>query len=125
MRIGDRPDLNSPNTQSRSRLRGLSTSGNYRKSGGNLLFFVAMDGKSWPPIRAQVLGDIISDSFRAYKNEDFGAFLADLVKVFDQLGSLLKVGAYGDDLTNVVVSCQLHRTDIDLDEVVQKILSWW
>ena len=84
-----------------------------------------MDGKSWPPIRAQVLGDIISDSFRAYKNEDFGAFLADLVKVFDQLGSLLKVGAYGDDLTNVVVSCQLHRTDIDLDEVVQKILSWW
>lgn len=81
-----------------------------------------MDGKGWPSVGAQVLGDIISNSFGAHEDENFGAFLADLVQVFDQLVPLLKVGTDGNNLTNVVVSCQFHRANIDLNKVIQEIL---
>lgn len=81
-----------------------------------------MDGKGWPSVCAQVLGDLISNTLGAHEDEDFGAFLADLVEVFDQLGPLLKVGADRDNLTNVMVSCEFHRANVDLDKVVQEIL---
>jgi hypothetical protein len=67
-----------------------------------------MDGKGWPSVCAQVLGNIISNAFSAYEDKDFGAFLADLVKVFDQLCPLLEVGTNGNNLTNVVVGRQFH-----------------
>jgi len=81
-----------------------------------------MDGKGWPSVRAQVLGDVIRNSFGAHEDEDFGAFLADLVEVFNQLGPLLKVGADRNDLTNVVVSCKFHRANVDLNKIVQEVL---
>lgn len=81
-----------------------------------------MDSKGWPPVRAQVLRDIIGNPFGAHENEDLGTFLADLVKVLNQLGPLLKVGADRNNLTDVVVGCQLHRANVHLDEVVQEIL---
>lgn len=81
-----------------------------------------MDGKSWPPVRTQVFCDLISNSFGAHEDEYFGAFLADLVQVFDQLGPLLEVGTNRNNLTNVVVSRQFHRTNIDLNKVAQEIL---
>ena len=81
-----------------------------------------MDGKCWPSIRTQVLGDVISNPLSAHEDEDFRAFLTDLIKVFNQFGSLLEVGADRNDLANVMVSCQFHRANIDLNEVVQEIL---
>ena len=81
-----------------------------------------MDGKSRPAICTQVLGDLISNSLGAHKDEDFGAFLADLVQMFDQLGPFLKIGTDRNNLTNVVISCQFHRAHVDLNKVIQEIL---
>lgn len=82
-----------------------------------------MDGKGWPSVRAQILGDLVGDSLGAHEDKDFGTFLTDLIKMFDQLGPLLKVGTDRNDLTNVVVSCQFHRANIDLNKVAQEILN--
>lgn len=86
------------------------------------LFFVTVDGQRGPSVLTEVLSNIVSDTLSADENEDFGILLLNLLKVLDKLGALLKVAADFDDLLNVVVGGEFERTDVDLNEVAQKVL---
>ena len=81
-----------------------------------------MNGECWPTVLTKVFRDLVCDSLSADKDENLSVLSADDIKMFDQLGALLKVAADFDDLGDVMVCCELHRTNIDLDKVFQKIL---
>ena len=88
----------------------------------NALFLVTMNGECWPTVLTKVFRDVVCDPLSANKDENLSVLSADDIKMFDQLGALLKVAADFDDLGNVMVRCELHRTNIDLDKVFQEIL---
>ena len=81
-----------------------------------------MNGECRPAVLTKVLRDIICDPLSANKDENLSVLSADDIEMFDQLGTFLKVAADFDDLGNVMVRCELHRTNIDLDKVFQEIL---
>lgn len=81
-----------------------------------------MDGKRWPAILAQILGNVVRNSLRADKDQDLGVLLADLVEVLDKLGSLLEVTADLDNLLDAVIGGELGRADVNLNEILQEIL---
>lgn len=81
-----------------------------------------MNGECWPTVLTKVFRDIVCDPLSADKNENLSVLSANDIKMLDQLGAFLKVAADFDDLGNVMVRCELHRTNIDLDEVFQEIL---
>lgn len=81
-----------------------------------------MNSKSWPAVLAKVLGNVVCDTLSTDEDENFRILLADLVEVLNELGSLLKVAANFNDLSDVVVSRQFHRADVDLNEIAQEIL---
>jgi hypothetical protein len=88
----------------------------------NSLFLITMNGECWPTVLTKVFRDVVCDSLSADKDENFSVLSADNIKMFDQLGAFLKVAADFDDLGYVMVCCELHRTNIDLDKVFQEIL---
>jgi len=86
-----------------------------------LLLLVSVDGQRRPSVLPQKLGQVVGDPLRTDKDQDLGVLLRDLVEVLDELASLFKVGADGDFLGDVVVGLQLHRTDVDLDQVLLEV----
>lgn len=82
-----------------------------------------MDGQSGPSILTEILSDVVGDTLCANENENFSIFLADLIEVLNELGSLLKVTADFDDLLNVVICGQFKRTNVDLDKIAQEVLN--
>ena len=87
------------------------------------LFLVTMNGECWPTVLTKVFRNVVCDPLSADKNENLGVLSADDIKMFDQLGAFLKVAADFDDLSNVMIRCELHRTNINLDKVFQEILA--
>lgn len=81
-----------------------------------------MNGECWPAVLTKVFRNLVCDPLCADKNENLSVLSADDIKMFDQLGAFLKVTADFDDLGDVMVRCELHRTNIDLDKVFQEIL---
>lgn len=81
-----------------------------------------MDGQCRPSILTEVLRDVVRDTLSTDKDEHLRVLLADLIEVLDELATLLKVTHDLNDLLNVVVRCKLHRTDVDLDEVLEEVL---
>jgi hypothetical protein len=81
-----------------------------------------VNSECWPTVLTKVFRDVICDPLSADKDENLGILSADDIKMFDQLRAFLKVAADFDDLGNVMVRCELHRTNIDLDKVFQEIL---
>ena len=86
------------------------------------LFLVAVDCERRPTVLAEVLGNVICDTLRANEDEDLCVFLRDLFEVLAELRPLLKVTYDLNDLLDVVVRGELHGADVDLDEVLQKVL---
>ena len=120
--MGERPALNSPRTQSRSRLSINQFQKSYRETSDDLLFLVTVDSKGGPTILTKVFRNIISYSLRAHENENLGVLAADLIEMLDEFTTLFKVRAYLDNLLYVMVCSEFHGTDVDLDEIVKKIL---
>ena len=81
-----------------------------------------MNGKRRPAILAKVFRDIIRDPLSANKDENLSILSADDIKMLDQLGTLLKVTADFNELCDVMICRELHRTNIDLNKVPQEIL---
>jgi hypothetical protein len=81
-----------------------------------------MNGECWPTVLTKVFRDIVCDPLSADKYENFGVLSADDIKMLDQLRAFLEVAADFDDLGNVMVRREFHRTNIDLNEVLQEIL---
>ena len=81
-----------------------------------------MDGQCRPSILTEVLRDVICNALRPDEDENLGVLLADLLEVLDELRPLLKVTYDLNDLLDVVVRSKFHRTDVDLDEVLQEVL---
>jgi hypothetical protein len=81
-----------------------------------------MDSKGGPAVLSEILCQVIGDPFRASENQNFGVLLTYLVKVLDQFATFLEVGANFDDLLNVMVGCEVHGPNVDLNEVFQEIL---
>lgn len=81
-----------------------------------------MDSKSWPSVLTEVFGDVVRNTFRSDEYQYLGILSTDLIKMFDQFGALLEIAADFNELLNVVVGGELHRSDVDLDHVFQEIL---
>ena len=121
--MGERPALNSPKTQSRSRLfRSHQDQRKILRERWYALLLVSVDGQCRPSILTEVLRDVVRDTLSTDKDEHLRVLLADLIEVLDELATLLKVTHDLNDLLNVVVRCKLHRTDVDLDEVLEEVL---
>ena len=88
----------------------------------DVLLLVAMDGQGGPAVLSKVLGDVVGHPFSAHEDQDLGVFTADHIEMFEEFASLLEIGADFDILLNVMVSRQVHRTDVNLNKVVQEIL---
>jgi hypothetical protein len=81
-----------------------------------------MDSKRGPPILTEIFGDVVRCTLGADKNEDFGVLVGDLIEVLKELVTFIEIGADFDYLCDVHVSSELHRTDIDLDVVLEEVL---
>lgn len=81
-----------------------------------------MNGECWPTVLTKVFRDLVCDPLSPDKDENLSVLSADDIKMFDQLRAFLKVAANFDELGDVMVRCELHRTNIDLDKVFQEIL---
>lgn len=80
-----------------------------------------MDSERRPPVLPEVLGEVIGNSLGSSEDDDLGVLLGDGVEVLDKLSSLLEVGADLNELLDVVVSGELHGSDVDLDGVRKEI----
>lgn len=121
--MGERPALNSPKTQSRSRLfRSHQDQRKILRERWYALLLVSVDGQRGPPILTEILCDVVRNTLGADEDEDLGVLLGDLLEVLDELGPLLEVAHDLDNLLDVVVRSKLHGTNVDLDEVLQEIL---
>ena len=67
-----------------------------------------MNGKCWPAVLTKVFRDIVRNSLSSNKDENLGILSADDIKVFDQLGTFLKVTANFNNLGDVMVRRELH-----------------
>ena len=67
-----------------------------------------MNGKCRPAVLTKVFRDVIRNSFSSNKDENLGILSADDIKVFDQLGTFLKVTANFNNLGDVMVRRELH-----------------
>jgi len=81
-----------------------------------------MDRKSWPAILTKMFRDVVGHAFGRNEDQHLGILLADLIEVLDEFVPLLKVAADLHNLLDIVVSCQLHGTDIDLNRVAKEVL---
>jgi hypothetical protein len=69
----------------------------------------------------QVLRDVIGYAFGANEDQHLGILCTDSIEVLDQLCSLFEVTADVDNLLYVVVRCQFHRANVDLNHVSKEI----
>jgi len=120
IKIGERPALNSPRTQSRSRLKRVGLA--LTHIANDSLFFVSVYRQSGPTVLPQIFRDVVSNPFGPYEDQDLCIFSADLIQVLDQFGPLLEIAADLNDLLDVVVGSQLHGTNVDLDHILQEVL---
>ena len=77
-----------------------------------------------PAVLAQESGDLIGDTLGACEDQDLVCIilpLHDLLEVLNHLVTLLGLADNLDDLGDTMVGSQLHRTDVDLDEVGQEV----
>lgn len=81
-----------------------------------------MNGERRPTVLTEVFCDIISDTLRGDEDQNLSVLVTDDVEMLEELAALLEIGTNFDHLSDVVVSSQFHRTDVDLDEIVQEIL---
>ena len=81
-----------------------------------------MDCKRRPAVLTQILCDLIRYVLSAEKDQDLGILSANLVKMLDQLGLLLKVAADFDNLLDIVVRSEIHGAGVDLDHARKEIL---
>ena len=88
----------------------------------DLLLFISMNSKGRPALLTKIFCNIVRNSLSGDKNKDLRIFCANLIKVFDQLVALFEVAANFNDLLDVVVCGQLHRTDIDLYHIPKEVL---
>ena len=70
----------------------------------------------------QVLCDVVRYPLRGDEDEDLGILRTNFLQVIDHFVALLKVTADFNDLLNIVVGSELKGSNIDLDEIFQKIL---
>ena len=70
----------------------------------------------------EILRNVVRDTLSTDKDQHLRMLLADLVEVLDELRPLLKVADDLDDLLDVVVGSELHRTNVDLNEFLQEVL---
>lgn len=82
-----------------------------------------MDSQRWPTVLTEILGNVVGNTLRTDEDENFGILLTDLIEVLDEFRPFLKVAADFNDLGDVMVSGELHRTDVDLNEVLEEILT--
>lgn len=81
-----------------------------------------MNGEGRPAILSKILCNVVGNALGADEDQDLRVFLADLIQVLDQFVPLFEITANFNDLTNVVVRSEFHRSNIDLNEIFQKIL---
>ena len=81
-----------------------------------------MDGQRRPSVLTEILCDVVGDTLGAHEDKHLRVLLRGLFKVFDELRPLLKVADDLNDLLDVVIGRELHRADVDLDEVLQEVL---
>jgi hypothetical protein len=80
--------------------------------------------KCGPSVLAEEASNLISNALSAGENETLAATgFHDFLEVLDHFVALLKVGNDLDNLSNSVVSRQVHGTDVHLDVVVQEVSS--
>jgi len=66
-----------------------------------------MDSKSRQAVSTEVFGNVVRNTFHSDKCQYFSILRTDLIKMFDQLGALLKVAADFDDLLDIVVGSKI------------------
>ena len=81
-----------------------------------------MDGQRRPSVLTEVLRDVVCHTLCANKDKHLRVLLRDLFKMFDELRPLLEVADDLNDLLDVVVGRELHRADVDLNEILQEVL---
>jgi hypothetical protein len=74
----------------------------------DVLFFIAVNCQCRPPVLAQILGQVVGDSLRSGEDQNLAILLADLVQMFNELASLLKIGTDFNYLSDIVIGCQIH-----------------
>lgn len=78
--------------------------------------------KRGPSVLAEEASDVVGDTLGTSEDKDLvGAGLHDLLHVLDHALAFLEVGHDLDDLRNAVVSRQVHRTDVDLDVIIEEV----
>ena len=76
----------------------------------------------WPSVLTEEAGDLICNTFGAGEDQNLvGADFHDFLEMPDHLVALLEVGYNLNDLVDPMVSRQVHRTDVDLDVVVEEV----
>lgn len=88
----------------------------------DLLFFVTMNCQSRPSVRPKIFCDVVGNSFCTNKYKNLGIFSAYLVEVLDELGSFFEIATNFNNLLNIVIGCQVHRPDVNLNGIFQKVL---
>jgi len=83
-----------------------------------------MNSKGGPALLSKIFCNIVRNSLSGHKNEDLGIFCTNLIEMFDQFVTLFEVAANFNDLLDVVVCGQLHRTDVDLYHIPKEVLEW-
>lgn len=82
-----------------------------------------MDSQCRPSILSQVLSDIIGNALGSDKDQDFSILGADVIQVLDKFGAFLEITADFNNLLDVVVGGEFHRTNVDLNKIPQKVLT--
>jgi len=62
-----------------------------------------VNSQSWPSIHPHELRQIVRDSFSPDKDEHLGILLRDLLEMLEQLAAFVVVGAYFNDLSDIVI----------------------
>ena len=81
-----------------------------------------MNSERRPAILTKVFRDIVCNALRADEDEHLRILVADDIEMLQQLSSFFEVGADFDDLCDVMISRELHRTNSHLNKIVQEVL---
>lgn len=83
-----------------------------------------MNGESGPAVLSKELGNVVGDTLGAGEDQALGSLvLHDGLEMLDKSVSLLVLGDNLDNLLNVVRSRQLEGTNVDLDLVLEVVVS--
>ena len=81
-----------------------------------------MNREGGPTILAEEASNLIRNTLCANEDEDLVLLVVhDLLEMLDHTITLLHVSNDLDNLGDTVVGSKLHRTDVDLDEVVEEV----